>query len=81
MEASKLNSESNMNYGVPQMLNTLGVTKPSKGTAGKYGRFDAVIKGKKGNMRNLDAKITSKMNNYDAYHATKGKVNRELGKY
>lgn len=70
-----------MAYGTPQLYKTLGVTKPSVGGSGKYGKYDAVIKGKKGNMGNLDAKITSKMNDYDAYHATKGKVNRQLGKY
>lgn len=52
---------------------TLGVTqnpvtpKQVTVTKSKYGQYDGIIVGK--------------MTDYDAYHATKGKVNRNLGKY
>lgn len=40
----------------------------------KFGNLDAVIKGadRRNDYNNL--------NDYDVYHATKGKVNRQLGK-
>lgn len=83
MMAASIQSMANKPYGQADVLKTLGATGAhfTKKEEGRYGKYDARIIGKKGNFGNLDAKIINNMNDYDAYHATKGKVNKNLGKY